>query len=133
MTQLRTRLLVLALIAGLMVPVTAFARVLSICNMRGRTARVCCCHRGQQKAQHCKTPAAEQAPCCTQLISHADKGAMGQAGASLDVPPAALVGHAPALAYFEREIAENSRLAARARAPPQGGPPLFLRDCRILS
>jgi len=131
--RLRLRILVLTLMAGLLVPVTAFARVLSICNMGGAKAKACCCHKGAKKAG-CKTPAIDRQSCCKTLVTHSEKASATQgAGAGFDVPPAALLERLPAIAHTERALSEGARFAPRARAPPPIGPPLFLRDCRILS
>jgi hypothetical protein len=131
--QLRLHLLVVALVAGLLVPVTAFARVLSICNMSGRAGKVCCCHRSAEKTEHCRAPSVDRAPCCTQLVSHTEKASATQGGAASDVPPAALLERLPAISHVQLALAQTERLAPRARAPPPQGPRIFLRDCAILS
>lgn len=123
------------LVAGLLVPVTAFARVLSICNMSGRVGKTCCCHRAQEKNQEkeCHAPAIDRAPCCTQVVSHADKAAATTTDIASDVPAAALLEQLPSIVHRGLAFAESERIAARARAPPPLGPPLYLLNCAILS
>lgn len=130
--QLRLHVLVMTLVAGLLVPVTAFARVLSICNMGGRTGKACCCQHSQPESEQCKTPAIDRALCCTEVTSHAEKASAVQAGPAADVPPAVLLGHLPMIVPIEWALAESKRFAPRARGPPPLGPPIFLRNCAIL-
>lgn len=133
MKQLRLHLLVLALVAGLLVPVTAFARVLALCNMAGGSGKVCCCHKDGRDEEQCRRPAIDRAPCCTLLISEAERAAATHTGSASDVPPAALLERLPAVEHGELSLASGARFAPRARGPPASGPPIFLRDCRILS
>jgi hypothetical protein len=131
--QLRLQLLVMTLMAGLLVPVTAFARVLSICNMGGRAGKICCCHRGTSETKQCDSPSVDRAPCCTQLITQVQKASATQGSAASDVPPAALLERLPALVHAELALADGERLSPRARAPPILGPPIFVRNCAFLS
>lgn len=123
----------LTLVAGLLVPVTAFARVLAMCNMAGRSGKTCCCQHDDSDEKKCRGPAVDRAPCCTVLVSEAEKAAATHAGSANDVPPAALLERLPAALHDELALASGARFAPRARAPPASGPPIFLRDCRILS
>ena len=132
MKQLRLHVLVITLVEGLLVPVTAFARVLSLCNMGGRTGKACCCQHSEPESAHCKTPAIDRAACCKDVTSHAEKASAVQAGAASDVPPAVLLELLPAIVRIEWALAESKSFAPRARGPPPLGPPIFLRNCAIL-
>jgi hypothetical protein len=132
--QLRLKLLVLTLMSGLLVPATAFARVLSICNMTGRAGMVCCCQGSKDHEKLRRTaPAIDRARCCTQVASQLEKASATQIGPAVDVPPAALLERARAFDLVNLALADGERLAPRARAPPSHGPPIFLRDCTFLS
>ena len=132
MKQLRLHVLVITLVAGLLVPVTAFARVLSLCNMGGRTGKACSARKGDAKFAHSKTPAIDRAACCKDVTSHAEKASAVQAGAASDVPPAVLLELLPAIVRIEWALAESKSFAPRARGPPPLGPPIFLRHRSIL-
>jgi hypothetical protein len=132
--QLRLRLVVLTLLAGLLVPVTAMARVLSVCNMAsGLRAKACCCHKGEREAPSCQGPAIDRQACCSTLVSHVEKASATTPVSGGDVPPAVFLERLPAIEISEFALAESERLAPRSRAPPLIGPPLFLRDCKLLS
>jgi len=131
--QLRLQLLVMTLMIGLLVPATAFAHVLSLCNMKGRAGKVCCCHRSSDDEKRVDAPAIDRAPCCTQVVSQVQKAPATQSGPVSDVPPAALLERVPAVDFVSLALAEEERLAPRSRGPPSHGPPIFLRDCAFLS
>lgn len=131
MHALRVKLLALVLMAGMLIPASALARVITVCRMAQKSTHCCCKHESPEV--DCERPTVDRGDCCRSLASQAEKASSVQAAVSLDVPPAALLARLDIDQLSWALHAEDVAALRRSRAPPAVGPPLIQRTSRLLS
>lgn len=125
----------MVLLAALAVAMPALAVQVELfkCRYSGRVMPSCCC-RGKAKAEAkaaSASPEVKPASCCDLLrqeVRHAAAGARDlEQGATLAAP-------ASTLALVVRPTSERrSEWSANVFVEARAGPPIFLRDCRLLT
>ena len=135
---LRTRLLALLTALAIALPVGAAGRDLYFCHVMGRTLSSCCCPGATSSSLHVRTATVdakiEKSNCCTVVeheVTPTIPGIRDEA-TRVHAPLAAI-----SVALFEAIPGPNLRALldapVRARAPPGSGPPLYLKNCALLT
>jgi len=126
---------VVALLAALVaaLPLSAFGQGLLFCRPMNRVMTTCCCQHRVTAAEP-NAPTFERAPCCERIEpgSHGVISTVPAVASRLDASLAVALAPPFELAAvpFVRTV---TSLPASARAPPETGPPLFIRHCSLLT
>ena len=130
----RFRLQIIALFAALSILLSgaAAAHVRYRCSMSGRLLDACCCAKaGATPASN--RPVEVRAPdCCERVVS----AARGGATATLEIErslPAAVAALVPLRIDPLPRPSVETHIVWRSRPPPAIGPPLFIKNCSLLS
>ncbi|HEX3777666.1 MAG TPA: hypothetical protein VHV51_24525 [Polyangiaceae bacterium] len=129
MYWLRRRLAFLAFFVAplLVLPALLVQKALFVCHMSGRVIDTCCCARAERAPE--SRPSTLAAPeCCERVGQVAKMPAPRLPQASTEIAPAALLtvlefGAPPRIARRA-----SSRSGVMARAPPNEGPSIFLKN-----
>jgi hypothetical protein len=128
----RARLLVLLVVASLLASVSGFARVLYVCRMSGRVAPSCCCAHGMKAPS--RHAALRRADCCEEITIQARASLASAAAEGPDLPLPALAVQLPVSPPPRFHLAVGDGWSPHwSRGPPDTGPPLYLRNCTLLT
>ena len=128
---LLARILALATVLAVAIPAGAQSGIEHFCRMLNRSVTSCCCKARHQAEKAPAGPSVSDS-CCEIRVSPSTPAAQSTRDASLRVAPAALVAVLPVVSVIEPIADAAHALDARARAPPHGGPPLFVKHCALL-
>jgi hypothetical protein len=118
-------------------PLGAVHRVQYFCKMMGRVMDTCCCSKAdavQSVHRPAARPEIKAADCCEKLESAARHGAPAVRDGALRVLSPGYATISASVAVVAQ--AQPSLLLApsvHARAPPALGPPIFLKNCSLLT
>jgi hypothetical protein len=136
MHGLRTRIPVLLVALLVALPAGAAGRHQYFCRMMGRLMDACCCASAQAdaNAKPVLGPEAKAKDCCERVERAGREGipALRDGALRIESPVVAtlpaLIAVEPAPVFSLRGINRE-----RARAPPALGPPIFLKNCSLLT
>lgn len=138
MRRFRARLLALLALLLVALPLGAMGPNQYLCHAMGRVMDKCCCPaaRADQTANHGPGVTKVKAPDCCQLLersSHDSTPALREAAVRVHAPELATA--APVVVVvLEPELLLLAAEVVQARAPPpRPGPPLFLKNCSLLT
>ncbi len=131
----RVSLRFLALLVTLLValPSLASTRTHYFCHVMERVLPECCCAHEDSPDKSSKGTEVRAADCCEAISAAARTGSATLSDTPKHVPLFAL---ATALPSFTVAAAPSSKVSApvpNAQAPPGLGPPLFLKNCSLLT
>jgi hypothetical protein len=124
-----------ALVAALLMalPASALGRSQYFCIGMGVARDSCCCKAKRAAEQGCGTQI-KASDCCRVLERASRDATPAVREAAQQILPSALLAILPPFGPQPLDVAEGVRSATRlARAPPLSGPPLFLKNCALLS
>lgn len=137
MPRIPSRLLALLALVLVAMPLGAVAREQYFCRVMGRVTTGCCCAQAAAKARvlaRSDDGACIQRQDCCARIQESRGAAPALRDAALRMPVA--VDAMATAVFFVPEPAPMGLLladAVQARAPPPTGPPLYLKNCALLS
>jgi hypothetical protein len=128
----RARLMALVVVASLLASVSGLARVLYVCHMSGRVAPACCC--GAAKKAPSQHATLRRVDCCERIAIQARASLASGAVEFPDLPPSELAATIPAVEPRRfRLTAQDGWSPHWSRGPPDTGPPIYLRNCTLLT
>jgi hypothetical protein len=134
---LRTQLLALLTALAIALPLGAAGRDRYFCHVMGRTLSSCCCSGAKGSPDvHAKTvdTKIEKSNCCTVVDREVAPTISGTRNEATHFQPPLAAIRVP---FFEGIPGPNLHSLiddpVRARAPPGSGPPLFLKNCSLLT
>lgn len=128
---------IVALLAALFMalPASAFERAAYWCSGMGKVmTESCCCGSPEDTRANSSSCEVKRSDCCTRLPGADREATPAVRDAATQVPPSAFV---VTLAVLTPVVEDHGRVLGgatrQARAPPPLGPPLFIKNCSLLS
>jgi hypothetical protein len=132
MRRFRLQLTALFAVLAVLLSGGAAAHAQYRCRMSGRILEACCCAKVAAHAAQSGGTEARPADCCELVVTQA-RAAATQTFEETRKLPAATITAFPVLLTITPPQTFEDRLVLRDRAPLAIGPPLFIKNCSLLS